>query len=393
MIGYYVHHHGLGHRNRATQIARELTVPVVGFSSLGRPEGWPGEWVRLPEDTTEHPVDPTAHGVLHWAPLGHPGHRERLGLIAERLRSDVDLMVTDTSAEVTLLARLMGVPTVVLAMRGDRTDRTHRAAYDAATALIAPWSRETAEPYWPEAWTRKTTFTGAISRFDEPVAPAPRDAGPTGATPGMRDSDPSGGVPETPAPDPAGIVSAPPDADPAGVAPAMQGTGPSGVVPALQEGGTSGFVPGERVLVVWGRGGTEVGDAQIDAARAATPGWAWTVRTPDAPSPDLWRELHEATVVVTHGGNNAVAELSAVQAHAVVVAQPRPHDEQEATAAALDRAGICVGLAHWPEAHEWPGLLARALTLGGERWERWRHGDGAHRAARAMEELLSGGVR
>jgi len=333
VIGYYVHHHGLGHRNRATQIARELTVPVVGFSSLGRPEGWPGEWVRLPEDTTEHPVDPTAHGVLHWAPLGHPGHRERLGLIAERLRSDVDLMVTDTSAEVTLLARLMGVPTVVLAMRGDRTDRTHRAAYDAATALIAPWSRETAEPYWPEAWTRKTTFTGAISRFDEPVAPA------------------------------------------------------------LQDGETSGVVPGERVLVVWGRGGTEVGDAQIDAARAATPGWAWTVRTPDAPSPDLWRELHEATVVVTHGGNNAVAELSAVRAHAVVVAQPRPHDEQEATAAALDRAGICVGLARWPEAHEWPGLLARALTLGGGRWERWRHGDGAHRAARAMEELLGGGVR
>ena len=369
MIGYYVHHHGLGHRNRATQIARELTVPVVGFSTLERPEGWPGEWVRLPEDTTEHPVDPTAHGVLHWAPLGHPGHRERLGLIAERLRSDVDLMVTDTSAEVTLLARLMGVPTVVLAMRGDRTDRTHRAAYDAATALIAPWSRETAEPYWPEEWTRKTTFTGAISRFDEPVAPAPRDAGPTGVTR------------ELPAP------------DPAGVAPELQENSSSGVVPAGGEDGPGAVAPGRRVLVVWGRGGTEVGDAQIDAARAATPGWAWTVRTPDAPSPDLWRELHEATVVVTHGGNNAVAELAAAQAHAVVVAQPRPHNEQEATAAALDRAGICVGLSRWPEAHEWPGLFARALTLGGERWELWRHGDGAHRAARAMEALLGGGVR
>ena len=175
MIGYYVHHHGLGHRNRATQIARELTVPVVGFSSLERPPQWPGEWVQLPPDLAEHPEDPTANGVLHWAPLHHEGYRERMGIMAQQLRERLDLMVTDTSAEVTLLARVMGVPTVVVAMRGDRTDRTHRAAYDAATALVAPWSRETADPDWPDDWTRKTTFTGAISRFDTPSGAAHGD--------------------------------------------------------------------------------------------------------------------------------------------------------------------------------------------------------------------------
>ncbi|RKQ36250.1 glycosyltransferase [Kocuria tytonis] len=343
MIGYYVHHHGLGHRNRATQIARELTVAVTGFSTLDRPADWPGEWVQLPPDVTEHPSDPTASGVLHWAPLGHPGHRERMGIMAQWLCHDLDLMVTDTSAEVTLLARLMGVPTVVMAMRGDRTDRTHRAAYDAATALIAPWSRETAETYWPEDWNRKTTFTGAISRFDVPTA-------------------------------------------------AARGTGPAGVGPAVTSSeGAGSAVEGENtVLVLWGRGGTAVGEDDLAAARAATPGWTWTVRTPDNPSPDLWRELHEATVVVSHGGNNAVAELSAARAHAVVVAQPRPHDEQTATVAALDRAGICVGLPEWPAPERWPGLLDRALLLGGDRWRTWRHGDGAHRAARAMEAVLRG---
>ena len=347
MIGYYVHHHGLGHRNRATQIARELSVPVLGFSTLECPPDWPGEWVQLPPDTTDQPEDPTANGVLHWAPLGHPGHRERMGLLADRLRADVDLMVTDTSAEVTLLARLMGVPTVVMAMRGDRTDRTHRAAYDAATALVAPWSTETAEPYWPEEWNRKTTFTGAISRFDAPV----RDAAGVGRHP-LQPATPASGTDATEPP--------------------------------------SGVVHRGSVLVVWGRGGTVVGDEEIAAARAATPGWRWTVRTPDAPSPDLWRELHEATVVVTHGGNNAVAELSAARVPAVVVAQPRPHDEQLATAAALDRAGICVGLEHWPSPADWPVLLERALTLGGQRWDVWRHGDGAHRAAAALEALLRG---
>ena len=355
MIGYYIHHQGLGHRNRATQIARELTVPVTGFSSLERPEAWPGEWVQLPPDVAQDPVDPTANDVLHWAPLEHPGYRERMGLMAQRLRSDVELMVTDTSAEVTLLARLMGVPTVVMAMRGDRTDRTHRAAYDAATALIAPWSRETAETYWPEEWTRKTTFTGAISRFDVPVR-----------------------VPGSSAEHVPGAYSS---GEPApGARTATRGASGSG----------ASDVGGQRVLVVWGRGGTDVGDTEIEAARAATPGWSWTVRSPENPSPDLWRELHEADVVVSHGGNNAVAELSAAHSRAVVVAQPRPHDEQAATAAALERGGICVGLQHWPDAAAWPRLLARARQLGGSRWDAWRHGDGAYRAARALEDLLHG---
>lgn len=371
MIGYYIHHHGLGHRNRATQIARELDVPVTGFSSLERPADWPGEWVQLPPDLAEQPVDPTANGVLHWAPLGHPGYRERMGIMAEHLRRGLDLMVTDTSAEVTLLARLMGVPTVVMTMRGDRTDRTHCAAYDAATALIAPWSRETAEDYWPEEWTRKTTFTGAISRFDAA-------GGVDGVAPGAAEQGALAAEAEH------GPVAAGTEAEPADGAeqvPADQATA---------NGTAASAVPGagRRVLVVWGRGGTVVGDAEVDAARAATPGWSWLVRTPDNPSPDLWREIHEADVVVSHGGNNAVAELSAAEAHAVVVAQPRPHDEQAHTAAALDRAGICVGLQEWPESERWPQLLDRALALGGERWRAWRHGDGAQRAARAMEGML-----
>ncbi|MFD0867381.1 hypothetical protein ACFQ06_16425, partial [Tessaracoccus lubricantis] len=171
MIGWYVHHHGLGHATRSTQIARHLRGEVVGFGSVPVPEGWPGAWVQLPPDLTDEPADPTAGGVLHWAPLDHPGHRERLSLIGEHLRRDISVMVVDASCEVALLSRLLGVRTVVMAMRGDRRDRPHEAAYDGASLLIAPWPGTTPEPTWPERWHRKTRYVGGISRFDDRTAP------------------------------------------------------------------------------------------------------------------------------------------------------------------------------------------------------------------------------
>lgn len=321
MIGYYVHHHGHGHRTRAVEIARHLDTPVVGFGSLTAPAGWPGAWVELPTDEALVPVDPTAGGVLHWAPLDQPGHRERLGTIAARLADDLTAMVIDTSAEVALLARLLGVRTVVIAMRGDRTDRPHLAAYDAATRIVAPWLSPTGtEPGWPRAWGEKAAFVGAISRFD-----------------GRRP-------------------------------------------PAVER-------RGRRALLVWGAGGTDVSLADIEAARVATANWEWVVRTPDDPSPDLWRDLAEADVVITHGGANAIAEVAAARRPAVVVAQERPFDEQRATVCALRRLGCCTALDAWPHARAWPKLLAGTAALDGTAWDQWSRGDGAAQAARVIEHV------
>lgn len=327
MIGYYIHHQGLGHRTRTMEIARELDTPVKGFSSLEPPPDWPGPWCVLPLDVPRSPVDPTANGVFHWAPLDHGGYRERMRAMAQSMGSELTLMVTDTSAEVTLLARLMGVRTVVMAMRGDRTDRTHRAAYDCAAMIIAPWTEATAEENWPAEWVAKTVYAGAISRFDR-LARAHHDGHDAAARPTSR-----------------------------------------------------------RVLVVWGGGGTEVTDHDIERARLATPEWEWTVRSPANPSPDLWADLRAADVVVTHAGQNAVAELSAAQRPAVVIAQPRPYDEQHATVRALRNAEICTALDRWPPETAWLELLDEARARGGAEWKRWRHGDGARRAARAIGRL------
>ena len=335
MIGYYVHHHGLGHLARARQICDQLARrghEVVGFSSLARPQQWPGDWVDLPLDTvgadaTDALLDQTAGGVLHWAPLGHDGLRERMSRIAGRLGA-LDLMVVDVSVEVALLARLFGVPTVVVAMRGLRDDRPHAAAYDAATTLLAPWSPEFPEPWWPQEWTAKTTFVGAMSRFDH-LSPRPR-------------------------------ASAAPSPAPS----AVSGT--------------------RRVLAVWGGGGSDLPADAVASARLATPGWQWVWRSPAEPSPDLWHDLADCDVVVCHAGNNTVAEVAAARRPAIVLPQSRPFQEQHHTADALARAGLAVTLDHWPEPERWPRLLEEAARLDGSGWSRWNRGDGAALAADAL---------
>src|SRR3712207_8569721 len=53
-----------------------------------------------------------------------------------------DVLVVDVSVEVALLARLLGVPVVLVAQRGRRDDDPHRRAYAAAAAVAAPWRSE-----------------------------------------------------------------------------------------------------------------------------------------------------------------------------------------------------------------------------------------------------------
>jgi hypothetical protein len=103
----------------------------------------------------------------------------------------------------------------------------------------------------------------------------------------------------------------------------------------------------------------------------------------------LWAALCGADVVVTHGGQNAVAEVAAARAPAVVVAGPRPFDEQHHTVAALRDAGLAVGLDGWPDPEHWPRLLRQAVRIGGHGWHRWSHGDGGARAARFLDVLAA----
>ncbi|MFC8956609.1 glycosyltransferase [Streptomyces sp. NPDC057101] len=332
MIGYYVHHQGKGHLHRARCIAQRTRTPLTGLSSLPRPDDWDGDWIRLPLDTGADTAaaDPTAHGRLHWVPRHHAGLRSRMAAVADWIeRTAPALLVSDVSVEVAVLARLMGVPVVVSAMRGDRSDPAHRLAYDLADALLAPWPAALPESDWPQEWRAKAQHTGAFSRHDGRPRP---DTGPR---------------PE-------------------------------------------GSATGREVLLLLGAGGAEVTEADLRTAAEATPGWNWTVLGgPGDWSDDPWPLLCRADVVVTHAGQNAVAECAAARTPAVIVPQSRPHGEQHATARALAAGGLATVRDHWPEPRDWPGVLDEAVRTGGQRWDLWAPGDGAERAARLLDRLAS----
>ncbi|GAB4071157.1 hypothetical protein GCM10028777_38520 [Angustibacter speluncae] len=327
-VGWYVHHQGRGHLHRLEAVARHLAEPPHVLSSAPPPPGWPGGWDVLPLDVDDRePRDPTAGGTLHWAPLGVDGLLRRGAAVVRWVeRTRPSLVVVDVSVEVTLLVRLLGVPVAVVAMQGDRTDRAHRHAYDAADLLLAPWPKD-APVQGFSRWKHAMVHTGALSRFD----------------------------------------------------------GRSRALPA----GTRR--DGRTVLLLWGGGGDAVPEADLRAAQDATPGWRWVVRAggPGA-SDDVWPDLLAADVVVVHGGQNAVSEVAAARRPAIVVAQPRPHQEQAHRVRTLREAGLCVALDGWPQPQAWPDLLARAREVGGGGWVRWSPGDGADVAARAIEAHARG---
>jgi hypothetical protein len=126
--------------------------------------------------------------------------------------------------------------------------------------------------------------------------------------------------------------------------------------------------------------------AGLEAARAATPGWEWTTLGPpeDRWVDDPWPLLCAADVVVTHAGQNAIADVAAARRPAIVVPQPRPHGEQRALARALGHAGLATVEPGWPEPARWPALLEEAVARGGAGWDRWSDGGGAARAATVL---------
>lgn len=338
MIGYYVHHHGSGHRHRAISVARHLEDRVTLLGSLGPPAQVPARYVELPRDDDPEPsaeADATAGGALHWAPLSHAGQQARAGLLSRWLAdSRARVLVSDVSVEAVLLARLLAVPPVAVALRGDRLDRAHAAGYDCAVRILAPWNRAT-QHQWPQRWLAKTTWTGMISRFDG----RPPDRRPCGR-PGL-------------------CVAL------------LLGSGGHGMLPEdLDE---AGAVPGVHWHVLG------------DVGHRASTGTVLVAGTVSDP----WRHLCSADVVVAAAGDAAIADVAAARAPLIAVPQERPFREQVEHVRILADQGVCVAASPWPSRRQWEELLASALETGGDRWAELSDGHGAQRAALLLDELAA----
>lgn len=336
MIGWYVHHHGWGHVTRLLAVRPHLADEVTVFSSLPRPDALDDRttWVHLPFDA-DAVVDPdgtsreahergdvTAGGALHWAPIAHPGHRQRLATIADWIaRMPVTAFVVDVSVEVTAFVRLLGVPTVVFAQPGDRTDAPHRLAYDLADRIIAPWADATIVAPGLVDRVERVRRVGAISRYDGLERPE-------GAT----------------------------DAD------------------------------ARRVLFL----SRTLDAVRLDVVRDLLAAEGWQVETAgtrdDDRVDDVWPMLTRASVVVSAGGQNGVADLAAANARAVVLVQERPFAEQEHTGRTLRTGGFAQTGSAGAEPAEVIELIRRA-AVSTPAWDGWGVRGSAARAASVIEEV------
>lgn len=141
-----------------------------------------------------------------------------------------------------------------------------------------------------------------------------------------------------------------------------------------------------RVLVLAGSGGTDVTDERVAAAARQTVGWDWTSLSPRHWVEDPWPLLQGAAVVVSHCGQNAVAEIAAARRPAVLVPQDRPFGEQRQMARVLRDLGLpAVVLDSWPEPDRWDRLLKEAAELDPAGWALWNDGRGAERFAALLE--------
>jgi hypothetical protein len=142
--------------------------------------------------------------------------------------------------------------------------------------------------------------------------------------------------------------------------------------------------------MLWGAGGSDVTREQVEAARNATRDWRWHILGIPGYEwhADPWPVLCTADVIVTHAGQNAIAEVAATRKPAIVLPQQRPHREQNATASALQRADLATVLTTWPQPQEWPELLDSASRRDGSRWELWAPGDGPIQAAAMIDQAV-----
>ena len=345
MIGYYVHHHGLGHLHRAQVFARAWSElaggTVTGLSSLTRPVGWNGPWVYLPrDDRSIHPVDPTAHERLHWAPLGDPGVRARAGLLSTWIQdTHPRAVVVDTSAEATIMIRLHGVPVVSVVLPGWRSDAASVTGYRLSDALVATWPQEAEHggldvmnPGLPQDIRERVVCVGAVSRF---------------SARGQTNSSSPADVP---------------------------GSAPAAHLP--------------RVVIIGSRPSDMLSGTVASDVAARVPGWDPVVLSAEGHwAGDPWHVLASADVVVTNAGQSALGDLSALRKPAVVVPDYRPHAEQEIACRVL-------------EAGPWPVVVrataADALSLeaiegarklDGDLWSAWCDGLGARRMAEIVDTV------
>lgn len=335
-IGYYAHHHGMGHSIRALTIAKHLPYCVTVFgSNLPAHNALANVTLcSLPSDFCSDACIDTPEG-LHYAPLAIKGLRERMGVLVDWFRLNWPcLLVVDVSVEIALLARLFGVPTIYMRQRGHRFDHAHSLAYACASRLLAPYPIQFEEPELPAQWLQKTDYSGIISRYSQ--------------TPKRRKFDFKHVA-------------------------VIKGFGGTQLT-------SSQLAEAARECPDWQW--TVLGPVCNDKTSILPPNLKLLGIVED---PRQW--LLSAHVVIGSAGDNLISEIADLRCRFICVPDHRPFDEQQSTGERLASVGLAICCSVWPVAQSWPSLLERAAALIPERWETFADGKGAVRAATVISNV------
>ena len=329
-IGFFVHHQGRGHAHRCQAIIEHLgDRPVTIFTAD------PGNFGPLPENAeivvipdmigrpsaTKALHDQETPSIMHCVPLGVPEARETFGIVARwMLEADPVLFVSDVSAEMAQLSRLLSVPCVKIRMHGDRSDPGHIGAYEACVGLLAPFSKEMEQEDFPARLEAKTFYAGGLCTTTDPVPTKEEARARLGFDAGTR------------------IILV------------MSGGGGSGA-PFAPLTMAARAIPDARWIVV---GPVHREGHETEFANLEEHGWV----------DDPLSYIAAADVVVASAGDNTVHEIARVGRPFVCVPEWRYFDEQRHKAACLARLGAAVSLEGWPASTaQWLAAVASAQAL------------------------------
>ena len=356
-IGYFVHHQGRGHAERAAAIANALASSRKVKLFCARDDIFPplqqGVDVRIIPSLFE-PTGREAPAMaalqmpetVHCAPLGWPTITAAFATIAQWFAEQrPSLFITDVSAELAQLARLCSVPHVAVMQHGDRSDPGHMAAYDSAVGLLAPYAQSLEQQDRPVQLKRKTHYAPGVGI---PAAAFPSKA------------------------------------------------------EARRELGLS--KEEEIVLVIAGGGGEGTPSAPLTLGARAEPDSRWITigqvrsewhETPPGnlehrgwvDNPRIW--IAAADRVVSSCGNTTVQMVLAAGKPWVVVPEWRYFEEQFCKAEVLDREGLAAVSRHWPShAAGWQRLWSAASMIDVERQRELIEPDPAGGTAAWLETLV-----
>ncbi|MCC4257215.1 MULTISPECIES: glycosyltransferase [Sphingobium] len=233
-------------------------------------------------------------------------------------RGDPALLICDVSAEVAQLARICSVPHVKILQHGDRSDPGHRAAYDGAAGLLAPFHSDLAQPEWDDAMRSKTFFAGGLGvdlRVAEREVARQR-------------------------------IGIDPDEE---------------LILILSGGGGEGF----------GQAPLGVGARTCPSARWITIGKVqrdWHATEPGNIEHRGWVDnaddyIAAADLVISSTGNTTCQQILAAAKPWLAIPEWRYFDEQHRKADALAAAGVATTLRHLPSsAHGWTSAISETWT-------------------------------